>query len=161
MRAVYALRSLALVRAVLGANRAARAVAQILGRGGFQYVLAIVFVAALVGAGAVSFFERTVPGSALGRFPEALWWSAALVTTVNTDLDPVTVEGRVIALLLRVLALAVFGYIAGSIASFLLGEEAPRPGQGEGEDAELAALAAIQRQLDELSARLERLERGR
>jgi voltage-gated potassium channel len=142
VRAVYALRSLALVRIVLGANRATRGVAEILGRGGFQYVAAIVLVAALVGAAAVS-------------FSEALWWSATLVTTINTSLDPVTVEGRIIAYLLRVLGLAVFGYVAGSIASYLVGGEEEEP---EGA-VKTETLQDIRRQLEEISARLERLER--
>lgn len=54
----------------------------------------IVFCAAL----AVLDAERGAPGSVIGTFHDALWWSATTVTTVGYgDLYPVTAEGRLVA----------------------------------------------------------------
>ncbi|HOG47117.1 MAG TPA: ion transporter [Anaerolineae bacterium] len=160
LRAVVALRSLTLARAVLGANRATRGAAQVLGRGRFQYVALIAVIVVLIGAASVSFFERTNPQSELASFPEALWWAASLITTINTSSDPLTVEGRAIGWIMRVIALSIFGYLTGVIASFLVGGDiaAAEQAAASEERARLAeGLAGIQAQLDELQARLDRL----
>ncbi len=73
VRAFAALRSLALARALLGANRATRGAADILGRGRFQYVALIALITVLIGAASVSFFERANPQSELTGFSQALW----------------------------------------------------------------------------------------
>ncbi len=153
VRAVSALRSLSLLRVVLGANRATRGASEILGRGGFQYVVAIVLVTVLVGAAAVSFFEQPVAESELRTFPEALWWAATLVTTINIGASPITTEGRVIAMLLRLVGLAVFSYLTGSIASYLVGGDTNAPSGPA--PAERETLEAIRSELAQLNARLQ------
>jgi len=54
-----------------------------------------------------------VPGSPFANFWEALWWATTVVTTINVGIEPTTVEGRIVGLLLRVFGLGVFGYLAG------------------------------------------------
>lgn len=162
VQALRALRSISLVRVVLGANRATRAAALFFGRHRFQYVLALVTIATLAGAAGAYAFERGVPGSPFDSFGTALWWSATMITTINVGIEPVTLEGRVIAILIRVVALALFGYIAGSVASYLVqrGVES-RAGQTGAEPAEGAAMAeevrALRRQLVLLQRSIEDL----
>jgi voltage-gated potassium channel len=47
-----------------------------------------------------------------------------LVTTIGSDYWPVSTEGRVLAMLLAVYGLAVFGYIAATFASYFVGRDA-------------------------------------
>ncbi len=158
LRAVVALRSLALARAVLGANRATRGAAEILGRGGFQYVMLIALIAVLIGAAGVSFFERANPASELADFPQALWWAAALITTINTGTDPLTTEGRAIAWIMRIVALSIFGYLTASIASYLVGGRAAGERTAAEDRARLESeLGEVRRRLEEIQERLDRL----
>lgn len=45
-------------------------------------------------------------------------------TTAGSDFWPLTPEGRVLALLLSIDGLAIFGYIPASLATFFIGQEA-------------------------------------
>ena len=159
LRALVALRALSLARVVLGANRATRGAAAILGKSRLFYVVAFVAVVALVGAAAVSFFERGVPNSPLASLGEALWWSATLVTTINIGLSPVTLEGRIIAMLLRTVGLSLFGYLTASIASYLVGADSPAGTSAErsatGQAEQMRMLEDIQSRLREVQACIE------
>jgi voltage-gated potassium channel len=88
-------------------------------------VLASTALVILLGAGGMLAFEpsREVDGGFTG-YAEALWWTAMLVSTIGSDFWPVTAEGRVIALLLSIYGLGVFGYITASLATFFIGQEA-------------------------------------
>ncbi len=85
-----------------------------------------------------------------------------MITTINTSTEPVTFEGRVIGLVLRVVALSIFGYLTASIASYLVGGEISGSGQGVvGGDAGSygAELEEIRRRLEQIEARLDRMLR--
>ena len=47
-----------------------------------------------------------------------------LLTTMGSGFWPVTAEGRVLAFLLSVYSIVVFGYITASFATFFIGQEA-------------------------------------
>jgi voltage-gated potassium channel len=105
-------RGLRLVRIVGTANRGLNALRKSFERRGLGYVLATTAVVILLGAGGMLAFEPM--GEVRGGFSsygDALWWTAMLVSTMGSDLWPVTPEGRVLALLLSIYGLAVFGYI--------------------------------------------------
>jgi voltage-gated potassium channel len=156
VRALRALRSLSLLRIVLGANRATRAAGLFFGRHGFHYVFALVVIVTLAGAAGAYASERDAPGSELASFGAALWWASTMVTTINTGAEPVTFEGRVIGLLLRVVALSVFGYITGSVASYLVGQR--QEARADVTDEDVRALrrevASLRRSIDELRRQL-------
>jgi voltage-gated potassium channel len=157
VRVVTLLRSISLVRIVLISNRATRALGQLLSEHQFQYVLALVTIITLIGAAGVYFFERDVPNTPFYSLGEALWWSATTVTTVNVGVDPATAEGRIVALLLRVVAVGVFGYVAGSVASYLVGQ---RPIVSGPLQDERDALLDLTDEVRRLRAAVERLEQG-
>ena len=148
VRLARVLRSISLVRVVLIANRATVALGDLLRESRFAYLVAFVAVTVLLGAASVYFFERGEVGTPFSTFWEALWWSAGLITTVDVGFEPRTVEGRVVALLLRVVGVAVFGYITASVASFLVGRRALREEERERE----RERAALQRLADEVQA---------
>jgi voltage-gated potassium channel len=152
VRVVRLLRSARLLRLLGAVNRSLRAIAGTLGRRRFQYVLAATFVIVVASAAGALTFERDVPDSNITTPGQALWWATATVTTMGPQIDPVTLEGRIIALLLRVYAMAVFGYITAAIAAHFVGQDT-RERQGIGELA--GRLDTIEQHLDRLASNVE------
>ena len=134
LRAARALRSLSLVRLLGGVNRGMRVLRQVTRGRQFAYVGALTLLVTAAGAVGVLFFDRNAEGATIRSFGDALWWAAALVTTVNSEKYAVSPEARVIAILIRVFAVSVFGFVTASIASYLIGrdtEERTPSGNGE------------------------------
>src|SRR5690606_27999629 len=101
--------------------------------------------------------ERDNPAATIQTPADAFWWSSTVVTTVNADIDVVTLEGRIVALALRIYGLVVVGYLTAQIAVFLLGRR-PDDGNvepGDGMDRPVTDLRRIEAKLDALSARLD------
>jgi voltage-gated potassium channel len=132
-------------------DRGTRALGQIARRGQLGYVLLLTVVVTATAAAGAYYLERDEPGASIGTPVDALWWAATIVTTINSPLETVTFEGRVIGLLLRVFALAISGYLTATIAVYLLG----RP-QSTAEQAEASELAELRREVRRLGALLER-----
>ena len=57
-------------------------------------------------------------------YGHALWWTGMLVASIGTDFWPRTTEGRMLAMLLSLYGLAVFGYITATLASYFIGRDA-------------------------------------
>ena len=146
LRAARALRGLRLVRIVGTANRSMKALRTTMRRRHFGYVLGLTLLVIVLGAAGMLSFEpaREVAGG-FTSYGHALWWTAMLVTSIGSDFWPLTTEGRVLALLLSIYGLAVFGYITASFASFFVGRDASEP------EAPLAGSADIARLADEIS----------
>jgi voltage-gated potassium channel len=125
LRAARALRSLSLLRMVTTLNRSTRAIDHILRRGQVGYVIAIAAVIVATGAAGVYSFEHGEAGSMIQTPADSAWWALTLLTTVSSPLEPVTFEGRIIGLLLRLFGLAVSGYLTALIAVALLGDKGP------------------------------------
>lgn len=151
-------RGLRLVRIVGTANRGIGALRKSFDRRGLGYVLATTVLVILLGAGGMLVFEpaHEVDGGFAG-YADALWWTAMLVSTMGSDFWPSTPEGRVLALLLSLYGLAVFGYITASFASFFIEQEAAAPDGDVGGAREIAALrediAALRAELQRPVAR--------
>ncbi|MDA2813613.1 ion channel [Nocardiopsis sp. RSe5-2] len=101
--------------------------------------------------------ERASPDAVITDFPEALWWAATTVTTVGYgDFYPVTLWGRVVAIVLFTAGIALLGVVTGTLASWFVekldtAQETASATQGQVEDlmeevralrAELAARTA-------------------
>lgn len=136
-RILRAARGLRLLQIVGTANRSMNILRRSLGRRGLGYVLLVTLAVALLGAAGMLVFEpaRGVAGG-FETFADALWWTAMLLTTMGSGFWPVTAEGRVLALLLSIYGIVVFGYITASFATFLIGQEAQDqegevPGNGD------------------------------
>ena len=131
-RAVRGVRSLSLVRLLGGINRGMRVLRRVTRGAQLAYVGLLTVVVMLAGAVGAYFFERGFGGSPIGSLGDAVWWSASLVTTINNEKYVVSPEARVIAILMRIYAVSVFGYITASIASYLIGSSETREAeQGE------------------------------
>jgi len=94
------------------------------------------FVSALCSA-AMFAIEHDAPDTNIDNLGDAVWWTAARLTTVGSELYPVTVEGRVLAIFVMVYGLGFAGYLTGTFAAVLLG---PRQGAPAQPDADMAAL---------------------
>ena len=65
--------------------------------------------------------------SSITSFPDALWWSWVTVTTVGYgDMFPVTFAGRIIATLLMLVGIGLFGGLTANLATLLLRSEQPK-----------------------------------
>ena len=100
--------------------------------------------------------ERNEPGSSIRTFGQALWWALTTITTIGYgDTFPVSTEGRFIAALLMIGGVALIGVVTATLASWIVSlvEEE----NAEQEAATQAQVAALQRQVGELSERIDRL----
>ncbi|MEO9326073.1 potassium channel family protein [Nocardioides sp. C4-1] len=91
-------------------------------------VVGAAVVAVGLGALAVLDAEQDRPDALITSFGDALWWAAVTVTTVGYgDLYPVTTTGRVVAVVLMAVGIAVVGSVTASIATwFVTAAEASR-----------------------------------
>ena len=74
-------------------------------------------------AGALAVYqqERGAPGASMKTFGDAVWWTCATLTTVGYgDITPVTPMGRLIAVGMMAIGLALLGAVTGTFASWLL-----------------------------------------
>jgi len=146
-RAARALRSLSLVRFLGGINRGIRVVRAVTRGRQFAWVGALTVMVMLAGAVGVRFFDRGVEGAPIQSFGSALWWSAAMVTTINNELYAVSTEARVLAILMRIFAVSVFGYITASIASYFIGTARDGTSDGNETEALRSEIAALRREI--------------
>ncbi|SCK52694.1 ion channel [Streptomyces sp. WMMB 322] len=108
----------------------------------------------LCGALAVLDAERGTDGANIDSFTDAIWWAFATVTTVGYgDAYPVTLTGRLVAVLLMIAGIAVLGVVSASLASWFIERvsdaSAEREAASRKEVQELTAV--IQRQQEELA----------
>lgn len=120
LRAVRALRAgYSIVKLGLAMRRSTRALSSFAHQSRLGYVAGLTSVVVLSGAAAALMLEREAPASQIRTFGDALWWSAALVTTVASDLNPVTPWGRMLAVGMMVYGMTVFGYFVTRAVSYL------------------------------------------
>ena len=110
----------------------------------------------LIGAAAGYALETGASGGTITDFGDALWWSAALVTKVGSELHPVTAVGRLLGFFLMLYAVGVFSYFIASIAAVLVSLDQQ---QGNGASGEKGEVRIDQREIKALRRTLERDER--
>lgn len=155
LRAARLLRGIRLVRIVGTANRSMNALRSTLERRGFGYVAGLTLLVIGLGAAGMLNFEngRIVEGG-FTSYGDALWWTGMLVASIGTDNWPVTTEGRVLAMLLSIYGLAMFGYITATFAGLFVGRDA------EDSAGSLPANKDVKRLLQEVQALRTEIRRG-
>ena len=114
LRILRAVRSLRLLIGLLFRNRT---------QGGVASVFTITFLVISLSAAGILLVEHG-PGANIRTAEDAVWWSVTTVTTVGYgDRYPVTHGGRLIAGMLMLTGVGLFGTLSGVIASLFLGDK--------------------------------------
>ncbi len=111
----------------LRALRSAKALAGFFFRFRSKSVLAaallMAFVLAVAGSVAMLYLE-TAPNSNIKNEQDSLWWAVSTVTTVGYgDKFPVTLGGRVVAVVLMITGVALIGTFTACVATWFVGQE--------------------------------------
>jgi len=86
--------------------------------GSLLSVLLIFLMVLFVASVAVYYLERDVQPATFGNIPAALWWAVATLTTTGYgDVVPITPLGRLVASVVMVCGLGVFGLWTGILAT--------------------------------------------
>jgi len=145
LRAVRLLRLIRLARAFSLALMGLRLSGRALRHRHFNYVL--LMAVATVGIGAIAIFAvEHDTNASIKTIGDALWWAAVTTTTVGYgDMSPTTGEGRLIAVALMLVGIAVIGAFTATLASLFFEQE-----KGNQVASLEARLAQIEAKLDQL-----------
>jgi voltage-gated potassium channel len=115
------LRALRLLRLLVLLRMFDRSAASNLAGRVLAYAAAIAVMSVGLGALAVLDAEQDVSDANIATIGDALWWACTTVTTVGYgDYFPVTLEGRVVAVVLMVVGIGLVGTVTASVAAWLL-----------------------------------------
>ncbi|MFD7242298.1 ion channel [Streptomyces massasporeus] len=122
----------------------------------------VLLIVILAGSYFAVLAERNAPHAQLTTYPRALWWSVETATTVGYgDLYPVTLWGRLVALMVMVAGITSFGLVTAAMATWFVGREQERRGhlvrhtEKAVEEAYTQATRALHERFDQLERRLD------
>jgi voltage-gated potassium channel len=122
-------------------------------------VIAILMIS--FGSAGVLMIEYDEPGANITTAEDALWWAIVTTTTVGYgDHYPVSTEGRLIASLLMVTGIGLFGTLSGVAAGFFLGGEQDKPASMQAQQKMLARLEALHTELQEIQEQQKGLKKS-
>jgi voltage-gated potassium channel len=126
LRSAQAVRGTTVVRSYTSLYRATNVI-----RGFFSFshtaflgILAVIVWA--LSSGLVYYLEKGREGE-INSLGDALWWAASILTTIGPNLEPVTLEGRIVSIAVRLFGIAIFGYLTARLAAYFLGGQADEP----------------------------------
>lgn len=162
MRSVRALRVVRVGRAAVGASTALAISRRQVALNAALYAPVAALVVVLAAAVFVLDLERDAHGANITSLGDSLWWAASTVTTVGYgDHYPVTAAGRVVAVTLMLVGIALLGVVTASVAAAFV-RWAAEPAEAEEEHEHerqaveladvLAELRAVRSELAELKA---------
>jgi voltage-gated potassium channel len=93
--------------------------------------------------------EQQDPDANIKTAGDAIWWSVTTITTVGYgDKYPVTAEGRIVAMILMISGIGLFGIVSGLAAAFFVGTK--QGGIVKEENKILARLEKLEEKIDQL-----------
>ena len=159
LRVFRATRVLPVFRLLVFGGRGSEGALTLLKRRRLGQLALISVLVILIGAAVGFILENGAPGSRMETFGDALWWSASLVTTVASEVYPVTPGGRILGFLLMLYAVGIFSYFIASISSLLVDLDARRASE-EPPAEEKDGVRLGRRELDVLRNMLDREEKA-
>ena len=115
-------------------------------KGGIASVATTAFLLVVFSAVAVLVVEKA-PDSNIKSAGDAIWWAVTTVTTVGYgDRYPVTIEGRLVAMVLMMSGVGLFSMMSGLVASLFLGHR-------QEENELIAEMRALRTELLQLKSR--------
>jgi voltage-gated potassium channel len=157
-RLVRILRLLRLLRAIRTTHRLSHLFLHHKLRGGIASVFLTFVLLVLFASVGILVCEGQDPDAKIKTGEDAIWWSVATITTVGYgDLYPVTTEGRLLAMVLMVAGVGIFGAVSGVVALALLGDQ-KKDDEGEGQAEILERLKRLEEKLDRLAPAERRAE---
>ncbi|MEU2023949.1 potassium channel family protein [Streptomyces sp. NPDC016469] len=114
----------------------------------------------LAGSWLVLVAERHAPHATITSYPRALWWSVETATTVGYgDFFPVTLWGRIVAVVVMGVGITTYGMVTAALATWFVGHEQRRRHRAaaEAEHAARQVRDETERLLHERFDRIERL----
>ena len=149
-RLVRIVRLIRVLRAIRSFHRILSIIMQHRTRNGVASVL-VTFVLLVIFASIGILVCESSPNANILNAEDAIWWSVSTITTVGYgDKFPVTTEGRIIAMILMMSGVGLFGTLSGVIASHLFGAASHSEDDSQQVLKELRELRA---RVDELSER--------
>jgi len=119
-------------------------------QGAFSSVAAISIILIIFSSMAILNVED-LANSNIKTAEEALWWSFVTITTVGYgDYYPVSIEGRLVAIILIVAGVGLFGTFTGFVASWFLEEQE--------EVQEEQTIETLREEIIQLNSKIDRLE---
>ncbi len=120
------------------------------------YVGVTVVLVCLVASLAVLDAERDAPNATITSFGDALWWTITTISTVGYgDRYPTTGLGRLVAVGLMVVGIALLGVVTASVAAFFVSR---LQDVQQAEERTEATLSDVLAELREVRARLDLLD---
>lgn len=115
------LRPLRLLRVLAFARVLSRTVTRSLAGRATLYVAGTAIASVCLGALAVLDAERGSPRATITSIEDALWWACTTVTTVGYgDFYPVTTMGRLVAVALMLVGIALIGSVTAAVAAWFV-----------------------------------------
>lgn len=149
-------------RVVAGAASAAKTSRRHLASTAGLYAPAAALLLILTAAAFARDAERGAPGANITSYGDAVWWAMTTVTTVGYgDRYPVTTTGRVLAVGLMIIGVALLGVVTASMAAaFTRWTTAEDDDDAAGEEADRAVLRDVLLELQALRAEVSSLREG-
>lgn len=123
------------------------------------YVAGGALMMVLVGGLAVTEAERDAPGATIRSFGTGLWWAMQAVTTVDFgEVQPVTVVGRLIAIVLMLTGVALVGTVTAVLASWLVEKVTDQADPDS--PATAGEIGKLAREIDQLTEKINALSGG-
>ena len=126
LRGVRAIRVLGVIARVIGIGAATKSSGkEFFKKRAASVAFGIAGLTLISSAVAFTIAEDVGDGRRINSFFDALWWSAATITTVGYgDIYPVTTAGRIIAVFTMVVGISTLAVVTARIAKFLISTEA-------------------------------------
>ncbi len=122
LRSVPALRAVAaVVRLIAIGGAASREARRIIRRQAASFAIGMAALTWLSAATAFTLTEDVGRDGRIESLTDALWWSAATITTVGYgDITPVTLGGRMAGVVAMIVGISTFAVITARVAAFLV-----------------------------------------